>query len=305
MDWDDLRYFLAIARHGSLSAAAKTLKVTQSTMSRRLEALEQRMGAKLLQKTPSGYVLTAVGVAVLGNVERIEGEALAVERVITGRDVRLEGTIRVTMVETLAVEVLSESFAAFRLKYPGIQLDLITDTRNLSLTMREADIALRLTRLTQNDLAVRRVATLGFGLYVGATYLDRRGQPDFATGGDGHDILITTDDLAGTPDSAWFRTLLPKATIAFRSNSRYALRAAAEAGMGLVCLAHYLVDRTPLIRLDPPRPPPLREVWLAVHNDIRHTPRIRALTDFLTASLTENRAVLNPDDPCVGGHPAI
>jgi len=295
LDWDDLQYFLAIARQGSLSAAAKILRVTQSTMSRRLDALEQRMGATLLQKTPSGYVLTSVGVAVLGNVERIESEALAVERVITGRDVRLEGTIRITTVETFAVEVLSGAFAEFRLKYPGIQLELITGTRNLSLTMREADVALRLTRLTQNDLAIRRVADLSVGLYASSAYLERRGHPDFAAGGSGHDILTATDELAGTPDSIWFAGLFPKATVAFRSNSRYALRAAAEAGMGLVCLVRYLGDTQRLVRLDPPVPPPSREVWLAVHNDIRHTPRIRALTDFLTESLTLDAPILKPE----------
>src|SRR5690242_9608919 len=94
MDWDDLQSFLAIARHGSLSAAARALKVTQSTMSRRLEGLEARMGARLLHKTPQGYVLTPVGEAILGNVERIENEALAVERAVTGKDVRLEGAVR-------------------------------------------------------------------------------------------------------------------------------------------------------------------------------------------------------------------
>src|SRR5437899_12484071 len=125
LDWDDLRHFLAIARHGTLSAAARALGVRQSTMGRRLDAFEARVGAKLLQKTPRGYVLTATGEAILGNVERIENEALAVERIITGKDVRLEGTIRVTTVETLAVEVLTPIFHTFQETYPGIILELV------------------------------------------------------------------------------------------------------------------------------------------------------------------------------------
>jgi DNA-binding transcriptional LysR family regulator len=108
LPWDDLQSFLAIARHGTLSAAARALGVTQTTMGRRLTAMEGRAGARLLSRTPGGFVLTPAGEAVMGNVERIEAEALAVERRITGRDIRLEGVVRVTSVEILAVDVLTE-----------------------------------------------------------------------------------------------------------------------------------------------------------------------------------------------------
>ena len=295
MDWDDLRYFLAIARHRTLSGAARALKVQQSTMSRRLDALEERMGARLLQKTPSGYVLTPVGEAVLGNAERIENEALSVERTITGKDVRLEGTIRVTSVESLAVEILMPIFAAFREAYPGIVLELLADTRALSLTKREADVALRMARLTQSDLAVRKVSDLGFAVYASQAYLDRFGPPDFAAGAPGHQIILVLDDLMGAPEMAWFRGASERAAISFRSNSRYAHVAAAEAGIGLVCLARYLGDGAALVRLDAAGVP-RREIWLAVHNDVRHTPRIRALTDFVTEGLRSRAGRLAPAD---------
>jgi DNA-binding transcriptional LysR family regulator len=293
MDWDDLRYFLAIARHRTLSAAARALKVQQSTMGRRLDALEERMGARLLQKTPSGYVLTPAGEAVLGNVERIENEALTVERTITGKDVRLEGTIRVTAVETLAIEVLMPIFAAFRESYPGIRLELLVDTRALSLTKREADVAIRMARLTQSDLAVRKIGELAAAVYASRAYLDRFGTPDFANGAPGHQTILVLDDLMGVPEMAWFRGLTERAAIAFRSNSRYAHRAAAEAGIGLACLARYLGDGSALVRVDAP-PIPHREIWLAVHNDFRHTPRIRALTEFLTEGLRRKAGILAP-----------
>ena len=129
MDWNDLRDFLAISRHRTLSAAADALGVQQSTMGRRLKALEARVGAKLLQRTSSGFVLTAAGEAILDNVERIETETQAVERAISGKDVRLEGVVRLAAVEDLTVQILTPILAEFHVLYPGITLELITDMR--------------------------------------------------------------------------------------------------------------------------------------------------------------------------------
>lgn len=295
LDWDDLRSFLAIAREGTLSGAARVLKVQQSTMGRRLDALETSAGARLFQKTPAGFVLTAAGEAVLARVERMEAEALAVERAITGRDIRLEGTIRLTTVESLAVEVLTPILASFRTTYPGICLEVATDTRSLSLTKREADVALRLARLTQNDLAVRKVGDLSWGVYASPSYLDRHGEPDWQEGAPDHATVLTDADLMALPEMAWFRRLTAKARPVLRSNSRYAHRAAAATGIGLACLARYLGDDCPgLIRLAVPPDPPVRELWLAVHNDTRHTPRIRALTECITVGLKQRAAMLHP-----------
>src|ERR1700722_5149135 len=120
LEWDDLRFFLVIARHGTLSAAARSLGVQQSTMGRRLEAIEQRVGARLLQRTSNGFQPTEAGAAILVNAERMESEALAIERAISGKDERLEGTIRITVVEVLAAEVLAPILAGFQIKYPEI-----------------------------------------------------------------------------------------------------------------------------------------------------------------------------------------
>src|SRR5882724_8996697 len=214
VDWDDLRHFLAIARHGSLSAAARALKVTQSTMSRRLEAMEQRIGARLLSKTPASYMLTPVGEAILGNVERIENEALTVERTITGKDVRLEGTVGITAVESFAVLVLMPIFAVFRERYPGIAIELVVDTRALSLSKREADVALRMAQPKQHDLVARKVGELATGIYASPLYLERRGVPDFASGAAGHDIIAVETDLAGLPETELFAGITRRAAVA-------------------------------------------------------------------------------------------
>ena len=294
LDWDDLRSFLAIARHGTLSAAARALGVHQPTMGRRLAALEQRAGACLLQKTSRGYTLTPAGEAILGNVERIEAEALAVERRITGRDVRLEGVVRVTTVESFAAEIVMPILAGLRQRHPGIAIDLAAEVRNLNLTRREADVAVRMARIEQSDLTVRRIGQLGFGLYASAAYLEARGTPDFERGGEGHEVVLTQPELMRGPEMAWLTSILPRAVPALQTNSRYSHRAAALAGLGMACLARYLGDAVPLVRLEAPAAAPVRELWMAVHTDIRHMPRIRAVTEALAAGVKARAEVLAP-----------
>ncbi len=294
LDWDNLRTFLLVARHGTLSAAARALGVHQPTMGRRLAALESRAGARLLQKTPHGYILTPAGEAILGNVERIEAEALAAERHVSGHDIRLEGQVRVTSVESIAAEILVPILADLSARHPGIEVELVADTRNLSLTRREADVAIRMARIDQHDLAIRRIGTVAFGLYASPGYLERHGPPDFAAGGAGQGLILTHDELLGLPEMTWLRTALPLAAPALRANTRYVQREAARVGIGLACLARYLGDAGGLTRLAPPTPPPPREMWLAVHADIRHMPRIRAVTEALAAGVKARANVLAP-----------
>lgn len=298
LDWDDLRTFLVIARYHTLSAAARSLHVQQPTMGRRLEALEQRAGAKLLQKTPGGYVLTEAGEAVLGNVERIEMETLAVERLIAGKDVRLEGTVRLTTVDTLAAEVLSPVLAAFRLSHPAVQVEVVAAARSLSLTKREADVALRLARFTQSDLVARHVGEVAYGLYAAPAYLERHGTPGGEAGAEGHALIVTEPEFLDTAEMQWLRRAAPQAVVALASNSRVVHRAAARDGVGIACLPRYLGDGVPgLVRLTAPEaagPAPMRELWLGVHGDMRHTPRIRTFTAALQDGIKRAAARLNP-----------
>ncbi len=296
LDWDDLRSFLEIARSGSLSGAARALGVRQSTMGRRLEALEKRSGVRLFERTPSGFHLTETGAAILGPVTQIEVEALAVERAIMGRDIRLEGVVRLTSVETVAVEILPPILAEFHERYPGITVELIADSQNLSLTRREADIALRFARPGPSDVAVRKVGEVAAGLYASVDYLERRGLPDFAAGAPGHQALLLPEALMGMPEMLWFSRITAQATPTLRSNSRHTLLQAARAGLGIVLLERFLADPVAgLVRLAQPEAGPApREVWLAVHNDIRHTKRVRALADCLTEALRHLAARLNP-----------
>src|SRR6185436_7743816 len=149
LDWDDLRFFLALARHGSLSAAARDLHVAQSTVGRRLASLEASLGVRLLNRTPDGYVPTLAGQVVQEHAERLEAEAQSLEHTVGGRDTRMAGLVRVTSAETVADHILTQGLATLYLRHPEIMVELIPDPRELSLSMREADISVRLKQPDQ------------------------------------------------------------------------------------------------------------------------------------------------------------
>lgn len=288
MDWDDLKTFLAVARHGTLSAAARSLGVTQPTMGRRLAAMEARSGARLLQRFPDGYALTALGEAVLGNAERAEAEVLAAERAITGKDVALEGVVRLTTVDTLAARIVAPALAALQSRHPGIVVELVPDTRTLSLSKREADIALRMSRFEGHEVAARRVGMLKMGFYASSTVA--------AQVEEGAVRLVTAlDDQVHLPEFKWLHDAFPNASIGFRSNSREVQLHATLAGAGVAALARYRADVEPgLVRLKRDLPGLVREIWLGSHVDMRHMPRVRAVNDAVVQALRQSAAVMNP-----------
>jgi DNA-binding transcriptional LysR family regulator len=298
LDWDDLRFFLAIARAGSLSAAARELRVTQSTVGRRLASLESGLATRLLHRTPEGYVPTLAGEAILGQAERIEAEALAVERTVGGRDALLEGVVRVTAVETLASHVLAPAFCALRRGNPEIGIELLANVRHLSLAMREAEIAVRLTRFEQHDLVARRIGTLAHGLYASPTYLERHGSPDFAAGCAGHRIITGLDGAEVPQIADWLTEAAPRATVALRTDSPETQLQAALCGEGMACLARLRGDAAGhgLRRLRPQLAQVVVEIWLAVHKDNRRTPRIRLVLDTIGAAVHDHVGKLDPPE---------
>ncbi len=294
LQWDDLRIFLAIARSGTLSKAAVALGVRQTTVGRRLEALEERTGAKLLQKTPSGYILTPAGQAILDHVEKIETDIRSVASVIDGHDTRLEGALRLTTIECLATRVLPPILAEFQRNFPRIQLEVDTDRRNLSLTRREADVVLRPAALSQSEITARKVGKIAFGLFASRDYLRSRGVPDWEDGAVGHSIVLAESDLMTLQEMQWFSALANAADVVLRSNDHHFQLAAVQAGAGIGCLPRYLGDPTNLVRLPPPDPPPERDLWLATRSDLRNIPRIRAFTDFVAQALRQRGHILSP-----------
>lgn len=281
IDWDDLRYLLALSRHGTLTAAAAVLGVTQPTVGRRLTALERQLRAKLFRSTPQGAELSAVGEVLVRRAVRMEAEAIEATRLASGRDEAVQGRLTITASEWLVARVLGPGLASLLPAHPGLRIDLLASARWANLARGEADIALRPAAFQQQAVFQREVARIGYGLYASREYLKAHGRPDFGGGCAGH-LLLTMDEDVPTADAPWLREMAGEAQVGARTNGREGLAAMAAAGLGLACLPCLIGDRTlTLERLEPPVPPPERRLWLGVHRDVRHLARVRAAITHL------------------------
>jgi DNA-binding transcriptional LysR family regulator len=287
LDWNDLRYVLAVARAGGLARAAEALGVNHSTMFRRLNALEGQLGVKLFERLAGRYLPTEAGERLIGAAERIEAEALAADREISGRDARLAGRLRVTASETLAYRLLTKEIARFRAAQPGIEIELLIDNRALDLSRREADVALRATRPAEGDLFGRKLADMAWAVYGSPAYLKVHGAPNDAAALAGH-ALIGWGLTAAPPVAAadWLGRHLPESAVVFRSSSLINQLVAARAGIGLALLPCYLADPEPeIVRVLPPIPELVLELWMITHNGLKNTARVRAFMELVGEGL--------------------
>ncbi|MGN6528738.1 MAG: LysR family transcriptional regulator [Burkholderiaceae bacterium] len=293
-DWNDLRLVLAIHRAGSLTAAATALSVDHSTTFRRLKSLEERLGVRLFERLPGGaYAATEAGARMAAGAERMEDEALALARDLTGRDHRLHGRLRVTSSETLAFSRLTPLLAAFRQAHPGIVVELAIDNRVLDLSRREADIALRPVRPTEGDLWGRQLARVAWGLYASPGYLEARGRPANVRGLGRHALIGWEEAASGIAAADWLARGAPAEAVVYRSNSLVNHLVAAKAGIGLALLPCYLGDgddgvvralARPIAELE-------GELWIVTHADLRRTARIRAFFEVVGEQLAQQRAL--------------
>jgi DNA-binding transcriptional LysR family regulator len=289
MNWDDLRIVLAVARQGSLSAAARSLRLTQPTVGRRVAALEAKLGTKLFVATRLGQEVSHSGRELVAHAEQMELSALAAERSSLGRDSGMRGNVCVTATEWMVGGVLARLVAPFTAKHPELELELLADVRHLSLMRREADIALRVSRFEDGEVIQRKVGVVAFGLYASDSYLARHGAPSFSTGCPGHRLIAMSKSLGKVPDVEWLPALTFAAHVALRTNGREPMATLAKAGVGMACLPRLVGDRTPGLRLlRTPSPAPERALWLGVHRDARKVPRIRATAAFLAQALARS-----------------
>jgi DNA-binding transcriptional LysR family regulator len=281
MEWSDLRVFLAIARSGTLGAAARRIGQTQPTMGRRLRALEAALGQTLFQRTREGFVLTEEGSAVLAHAERIEEETLALQRALAGQQQQLSGMLRISSSDWFGVHVLTPVLAEFLQQHPQVSIELVTDARRYNLARRDADLLFRITPFEEADVIQRKFMRMDYAIYgaVGTA----PPQP-----GDGAGCrLVSMDSAFGAlPDVTWLKQQLPHAQVVFGSNNRGAQARMCAEGAGLAVLPCALGDRTTgLVRLELGTAPPPRHVWFGYHRDLRRLGRLRALLDLVLARL--------------------
>ncbi len=290
MDWNDLRYVLAVADAGSLAGAARTLGVNHTTVLRRIGAFEQQLGLRLFERLPTGYVLTAGGEQLIAAARNIDATVTTLERELAGQDLRLAGTIRVTTTDTLMASILPEILAEFRGSHPGIRVEIALSNLMFNLTRREADVAIRPAGDPPDTLIGRRIAHVAFAIYASPAYLaGRRQEAQLAD----HLWVAPDDSLAGTAVARWMRMRLPQAGITLAADSLLALRHAAQAGLGVAALPCYLGDTSPgLVCVHPPIPELETALWVLTHSDLRRTARIRAFTEFAANAFAQRRSLL-------------
>jgi DNA-binding transcriptional LysR family regulator len=269
-NWDDLRSFITLARCGRLSAAARILGVNHATVSRRLGALEGTLGVKLFEHRQEGYVLTREGEAVLSSALPMEAAALDVgDCRQDGNMVR--GLVRISTVIALG-QVVIEQLAPLLGRYPELDFELLGEARNVSLALREADIALRLGRPKSSDLIGRHVGDVRYGFYASC---------DFEGG---TDMIGYDAESDFVPEAAWMEKTFPKHRFVLRSNTQLLQVAAARAGYGTVLLPCYIGDRDPGLKpidLGTCAYPP-RELWLLARAECLRQDRVRVVADALS-----------------------
>lgn len=290
MDWDELRYVLAIARDRTLLRAAATLGVAHTTVGRRLKSLEDQLGVQLFNRTPEGLIATAAGQDLVAVAEHVEGEVLSVEGRVLGRDAQLQGKLRVSTVDTLFCGFES-CFTSFMARYPSIDLTVTTPSERVSLSRREADVVLRLSNTPPENLVGRKVGHVQFAVYAGQTLVDRVG--DGAPLGDYPWI-----GWDGGENWRWFEGWLAEnasdAKIVLRMEYKALLVAhAIRAGIGAQILPCFLADPDPLLHRIAPLDETFRlDLWLLTLPELRTNSRVRAFTEHMADALSAHRAAL-------------
>jgi DNA-binding transcriptional LysR family regulator len=280
MDWNDLRFFLAAYRRGSLSAAARELGCEYTTVGRRIVALETALGTKLFTRSQEGLKPTPAADDLVPLAEQIELATVAIVARAARHDEGVEGVVRVTCAEGFSV-YLVDRFVELRARYPKLSIDILTDVRPLDLARGEADIALRMSPHTQSDLVTRTLCPMPWRMFASEAYIARRGKPSPTGNLRGHEIAGFGPPLEHVPGARWLDEHADGASIALRGNSLRAIVDAAVAGAGLSVLPHFLATRTPGLSLLAPEVLGTRTLSIVIHRDLVHVSRMRAVIDYL------------------------
>lgn len=289
LDWNDLRHYLEVARLGSVTQAAQALGTSQATVARRVAALEESLKTKLFVRHQNGYVLTDEGRDVLVLAEAAEENVLAMQRAALRMESAATGVVRLATSESLAADLVVPALEPFTRRHPGLGVEILTGTSEVTLGRGEADLALRMVRPSLNALKIRRVGRVTYSLYCSEAYLKRSGR----TAQDALDVhsLITWDTAhAHLPGVNWLLKRVPAAQVVLATSGLPTQVAAVDAGLGVAVLPDFLA-RVGFVRLNAvgtDLPLFSRDMWLATHADVAQSPRVRALAEFLVALFAED-----------------
>ncbi len=285
-DWNLMRSFLAVMERGSLMSAARHLGGSQPTIGRHIAQLEAQLGVTLFERTGQALTPTATAHLIAERAQAMAGGAEAVSRVLAGRDAETGGTVRITASQIVSSHLLPPLIAQLRAEHPGIQIELVSTNEVSNLLRREADIAVRMVRPEQGSLVARRVGQVHIGLYGTPGYLKRRGVPRSIDDLHDHDLVGYDRDPTILRGFTAMGQPATRERFCLRSDDHIAAWAAVRAGIGLGWGPTYMGEPDPAVKrvlpdlLIPPLP-----MWLAVHREVRSSPRIRLVYEFLRDAL--------------------
>ncbi len=293
-DWNDLKHFLAVARHGSTLAAGRALGLSQSTVHRRLAELEKRLGRPLVKRHPTGYRLTEPGEQLRPLAEAVESAVTALERGLAASEKDVAGTVRVTCPEPLVTRLTkSPLLQIFHARHPGVRVEFVMSDRYLDLAKGEADIAIRAGEMPDSALVGRKISDSPWALYASHAYVERHGKPEGLRDLNKHMMIGFDGPLAGHRAALWLAEIAPDTTIAARSTSIPGLVYAVRSGLGLAPLPVALgSSEADLILVLGPIGELATSWYLLTHPDLRNTPRVRVFFDFVASHLDLVRPIL-------------
>ena len=294
-DWSDLKYFLAVARAGSTLAAAKTLNVNQSTVHRRLQELEKRLGCQLVKRHPTGYRLTELGREMLGHAETVEAATATFERRVAASSTEIKGTVKVTCPAALGARLMrSPLLDDLGRRHPGLRVEFAMSDRNLDLAKGEADIAIRAKAPSEDVLFGRKIGDSPWGIYASRAYVKRHGGIARAEHIGDHAVVMFSGELRDHASARWLNSVALKARVAAHGSNLTALLMAVKSGAGLAPLPLIVGEaESDLVRVFGPVAEIATPFYLLMHQDMRRTPRVRAVFDFLIEQLPVIRPLLS------------
>ncbi len=282
LSWNDLQYIVAVANHGSVTAAARALGVYHSTVLRRINSFEESQAVRLFERQRAGYTLTQEGQQLLEVARKVEDVVSVLERKIAGKDLTLEGVIRLTTTDSLLHSVVGPHIAAFQARYPDIVIEVSVTNHLLNLTRRDADVAIRPSQDKPEPLVGQKVSDLNFALYTSRPYWAQNASKSMAE----HAWLGLDDLLASTPPGRWLKANAPGAATKFTADSFLAIRDATEHGLGVALLPCFLGDVSELlIRIEGPIATCRNSLWVLTHKDLLGSARVRTFTEFFADAL--------------------
>lgn len=282
MNWDDIRYFLAVARHASLTRAARLLRVSQSTVSRRIDLLEQQLGVRVFTRHQTGYRLTPEGEALLLKAAVVEESMLSLDTSLAALTDSEMGTVRLATSESLAMDILLPAMSHWYRQHKGIELEIITGTATANLTRREADIALRIVRPNQGNLKMRRLYSLSYSLYASDAYLQAAGLDAGLTDLSALTMIGWDQEHAHLTQVRWLEQNWPQPVRQLRLSSLPLQLAAASEGFGVALVPDFWGARHGLTALTNYRRLLVNDLWLVMQAELASTQRVRAVADFVT-----------------------